>query len=148
MDVFLFENSPFCTPFWFFSSSERLIHHQAVIFLCLKLLQALLGAPEEYGLLTWQPEYGTPIRILALDGSGEVRSFKLPAMFHYHWANIFEAQHRVLGPCMCLDVFTADDPRSLNMFDLDKCSDSSLDNFDSLLKFDLTFTVLSCILLS
>lgn len=74
------------------------------------------------------------VRVMALDGSGEVGSFKLPAMFNYHWANIFEAQHAELGACMCLDVFTADDPHSLNMFDLDKCTDVSLNNSEMLLK--------------
>lgn len=80
--------------------------------------------------------------MLALDGSGEVRKFKLPAMFNYHWANVFEAQHEELGACMCLDVFVSDDPRSLNMFDLDKVSDASLDNYDLILKCAPIFRVL------
>lgn len=98
-------------------------------------LQALLGSPEEYGPFRWLPEYGTAIRVMALDGSGEVRSFKLPAIFNYHWANVFEAEHEQLGACMCLDAFFGDDARSLNMFDLDKCSDVTLDNFDSLFRY-------------
>ena len=107
----------------------------------IETLQALLGMPEEYGSFRWKPEHGTAIRVMALYGSGEVRSFKLPAMFNYHWANVFEAQHAELGACMCLDVFAADDARSLNMFDLDKCSDVNLDNFEMLLKYDPIFSL-------
>jgi hypothetical protein len=82
-----------------------------------------MGGGGEYAAFCWKPQYGTVIRVLALDGSGVKKTFKLPPMFYYHWANTFEAEHPELGMCFCLDALFVKDPRSINMFDLDVCMD-------------------------
>lgn len=100
-------------------------------------MQALLGFPQEYGVLEWLPEYGTHIRILPLSGDGDAaapRSFHLPAMFNYHFVNVFNTTHAELGACMCIDAFYADSPASLNMFDLDTVRDANLENSQLILK--------------
>lgn len=90
----------------------------------------MLAGTSEYAAFCHRPEYGTVIRLLALDGSGVKKTFQLPPFFHYHWTNTFEAEHPDLGPCVCLEAFFAKDPRSVNMFDLDVVKDPS-SNMDS-----------------
>ena len=59
---------------------------------CVDAQALTLGQGTEHVVLNWQPEAGTRLTIVPLDGDkARVKTFEMPTFFTFHYCNAFES---------------------------------------------------------
>lgn len=74
----------------------------------------VLGTPTKYMVFDWQPEDGTLIHAVRLDGS-QVKSFRAPPFLATHYVNAFESED---GRFLHVDAAVTDDPSLMSHWTL------------------------------
>ncbi|WIA29067.1 hypothetical protein OEZ86_011578 [Tetradesmus obliquus] len=78
--------------------------------LYMSLASLLLGSPASHLFMDWAPQDEMRVHVVALDGSGEVRSFTCPTFFYFHVGNAFKSED---GSTLHVDLAAYDDPQIL-----------------------------------
>ncbi|KIY98414.1 Carotenoid cleavage dioxygenase 8 [Monoraphidium neglectum] len=103
------------TPAWLhdFPSTDDyavIIEHPLYI----NLGSLLFGNPRPYVFMDWQPEDGTRITVVRLDGSEPQRVFDAPPFFVFHYGQCYEATAADGSRQLVVDMAAYDDPTILN----------------------------------
>ncbi|GLI62522.1 hypothetical protein VaNZ11_005179 [Volvox africanus] len=80
----------------------------------------VLGYSRPFAFMDWNPEAGTRVHVIALDGSGVV-THTAPPLFTFHFVNAFERPcGSGTGAEICVDFCVYDDPEVINDLSLDR----------------------------
>eukprot|EP00775_Hariotina_reticulata_P013764 gene13764-13883_t len=107
---FVADRRPF-SPAWMhdFAATDK----YAVLLeqpLYMNLASLTLGTSASHLFMDWAPEDDVLVHLVALDGSGDVRSFTFPSFFFFHVGNAFESED---GRYLHVDLAAYEDPQIL-----------------------------------
>ncbi len=79
----------------------------------LKLLRPLLGLCAPPNAIEWRPDAGTEVIVIPIDHPERIVRFPIPAFFHFHYANAFEQDGKIIVDLCPYDAYTAADAMTL-----------------------------------